>query len=141
MKTTTSKVVIEAPANRVWTALTQAALVKQWQYGADLTTDWHPGNPIEFRNEWNGEVFLQNGTVLEVDAPRSLRYSLFFPRPGLEDRPENRFVMTYCLDERAGSTELTIVQEDPREPADITETSDDASNPVLQALKDLVEKG
>ena len=141
MKTTTSKVVIEAPANRVWAALTQPALVKQWQYGADLTTDWNAGSSIEFRNEWNGDVFLQSGTVLEVDEPRSLRYSLFFPRPGLEDRPENRFVMTYRLDERAGSTELTIVQEDPRESADVDETGDGAGNPVLQALKTLVEMG
>lgn len=141
MKTTTSRVVIEAPANRVWAALTQPALVKQWQYGADLTTTWTAGSPIEFRNEWNGDVFLQSGTVLDVDAPRSLRYSLFFPRPGLEDRPEDRFVMTYRLNERAGSTELTIVQDDPRESGDIDETSDDGSNPVLQALKALVEKG
>jgi hypothetical protein len=60
--------------------------------------------------------------------------------PGLENRPENRFVMTYRLDERGGSTELTIVQEDPREPADVVEAGED-DNPVLQALKELVEKG
>lgn len=141
MKTTTSRVVIEAPAARVWKALTQPELVKKWQYGTDLMTDWHIGSPIEFRNEWNGEVFLQNGTVLQVDAPRILKYSLFAPRPGLEDRPENRFVMVYRLDERAGLTELTIVQEDPREQADVDETGDDEGNPILQALKELVEKG
>ncbi|MCB0255660.1 MAG: SRPBCC domain-containing protein [Anaerolineae bacterium] len=141
MKITTSRVVIDAPASRVWNALTQAALVKQWQYGADLTTDWNVGSPIEFCNEWNGELFVQSGVVLEVDEPLLLRYSLFAPRPGLENRPENRFVMTYRLEEHAGSTDLTIVQEDPREQADVDETSDENGNPVLQALKDLVEKG
>ena len=140
MKTTTSRVVIRAAANSVWNALTRPELVKKWQYNSDLTTDWQEGGPIEFRNEWNGQLFLQTGTILEVVAPRLLRYSLFVPRPGLEDRPENRFVMSYRLDERAGSTELTIVQEDPREPADVDETGD-ANNPVLQALKKLVEKG
>lgn len=142
MRTTTSRVTIQAPADRVWAALTQPALVKKWQYGTDLTTDWVVGSPIAFRNEWNGELFIQSGTILEVDAPRLLRYSLFAPRPELEDRPENRFVMTYRLEERAGSTDLTIVQEDPREQAAADEagSEDEAVNPILQALKDLVEQ-
>jgi uncharacterized protein YndB with AHSA1/START domain len=141
MKKTTSRVVIDAPAGRVWNALTQPALVKKWQYDTDLTTDWCVGSAIEFRNEWNGEPYVQSGTVLEVDQPRLLRYSLFAPRPGLEDRRENRFVMTYRLDERDGSTELAIVQEDPREPGDVEEAGDENGNAVLLALKELVERG
>lgn len=140
MKTTTSRVAIKAGANRVWNALTRPELVKQWQYGADLKTDWLMGSSIEFRNEWNGQLFVQSGTVLEVDQPRLLQYSLFAPRPGLEDRPENRFVMTYRLEERMGSTDLTIVQEDPREQGDVNDSGDEEGNPILQALKDLVGK-
>jgi hypothetical protein len=48
--------------------------------------------------------------------------------------------MTYRLDERDASTELTILQEDPRESDDAAETGDEG-NPILQALKELVEKG
>jgi len=141
MKTSISKVVIHATAGEVWKALTLPELVKKWQYGTDLATDWSKGGPIVFRNEWNGDVFIQNGTVLLFDPARTLRYSLFAPLPGMEDSPENRFVMTYQLVETNGSTELTILQEDPREPESQESEEDKGENPTLRALKELVENG
>ena len=141
MKTSISKVVIHATADEVWKALTLPELVKKWQYGTDLATDWSKGGPIVFRNEWNGDVFIQNGTVLLFDPARTLRYSLFAPRPGMEDSPENRFVMTYQLVETNGSTELTILQEDPREPESQESEEGEGENPILRALKELVENG
>jgi hypothetical protein len=74
---------------RVWDAVTKPEWVKQWQYGSDLITDWHIGSEIRFRTKWEGNVYEQWGTVLEFAPYHSLRYSLFAPRPGLEDTPEN----------------------------------------------------
>ena len=109
-----SKIVIRASANRVWEALTKPELVKQWQYGTDLTTDWRKGSSIVFRNEWDGKVYEQKGSILEVEPGRLARYSLFAPQPGMEDRPENYFVMSYLLEEVDGQTTLMIDQDDPR---------------------------
>jgi hypothetical protein len=47
--------------------------------------------------------------------------------------------MTYLLEPTGGSTVLSIVQEDPREQQSGTETEDEEANPVLAALKALVE--
>ena len=102
MKTSESIVQILSPASKVWLALTVPELVKQWQYGADLLTTWTPGTPIVFRNEWNGQVFEQKGTVLEFIPASRLKYSLFFPRPDLQDVPENHFFMIYELTESGG---------------------------------------
>jgi uncharacterized protein YndB with AHSA1/START domain len=66
MVTNISTIVLNAPIEKVWNALTQPDLVKQWQYGSDLITDWIVGKEIRFRNEWEGQVFEQWGTVLEV---------------------------------------------------------------------------
>ena len=88
MKSKDSTVEIRAPARKIWLALTVPELVKQWQYGADLLTTWEPGTSIVFRNEWNGQIFEQKGTVLEFDPASRLKYSLFFPRDGLRDIPE-----------------------------------------------------
>lgn len=99
MPTSTSHVQIEAPRETVWAVVTQPGYVKQWQYGSNLDTDWSVGSPIRFRSEWDGQVFEQWGTVLQVDAPHRLQYSLFAPRPGLEDRPENYFITTYTLED------------------------------------------
>ena len=99
MKTSDSIVKIVAPARKVWLALTVPDLVKQWQYGSDLLTTWEVGTPIIFRNEWNGRVFEQKGNVLEFLPESRLKYSLFFPRPDLQDIPEHYFFMTYELTE------------------------------------------
>ncbi|UWX04478.1 SRPBCC domain-containing protein [Pseudoxanthomonas sp. NC8] len=141
MKTTDSVVKIRAPAGKVWLALTVPGLVKQWQYGSDLLTTWEPGTPIIFRNEWNGQVFEQKGTVLEFVPGSRLKYSLFFPRPGLQDVPANHFFMTYELTEADGTTSLLVRQEDPRaSPADADSGGGDGPD-VLSSLKELVETG
>ena len=139
MKTSDATVKILAPAKKVWLALTSPGLVKQWQYGSELLTTWEVGTPIAFRNEWNGQVFEQKGTVLEFSPESRLKYSLFFPRPGLQDIPENYFFMTYELAESDGITSLLVRQEDPRgSPPDESAGGDDGPD-VLSALKELVE--
>jgi hypothetical protein len=44
----------------------------------------------------------QWGTVLEFTPTQKLSYSLFAPRPGLEDKPENYFEMIYSLTSENG---------------------------------------
>jgi uncharacterized protein YndB with AHSA1/START domain len=139
MKTSESSVRINAPRRKVWLALTVPDLVKQWQYGSDLLTTWEVGTPIVFRNEWNGQVFEQKGKVLEFVPESRVKYSLFFPRPDLQDIPEHSFFMTYELTESEGATSLIVRQEDPR-PSEPDEPSGGDEGPnVLSALKELVE--
>lgn len=142
MATSVSEIVIAATPDQVWPWLIEPDRVNQWQYGSQLITDWTAGSPIRFRNEWEGNVFEQWGTVLEVDAPHTIRYTLFFPRPGLEELPENTFIMTYRLVEQHGSTLMQVEQEDPRpaDPAAEPEpTRDDGGPNVLTTLKSLIE--
>ena len=135
--TSISKITINAPASRVWEAVTKPELVKQWQYGAALITDWQKGHPIVYRNEWEGTVYEQRGTVLEIEPERLVKYTLFAPRPGLDEKPENTFIMTYLLEEANGQTTLTITQDDPREQPH--EQAEEEENSVLNSLKKLVE--
>lgn len=138
MATNISIVKINASKQRVWDTLTQPALVKLWQYGSDLLTTWETGSEIRFRTEWDGKVFEQWGKVLEVKPAELIRYSLFAPRPDLEDKPENYFVMHYVLTEEGGQTKLEIIQEDNR-PGAKQEEPQGEENPVLQALKGIAE--
>jgi hypothetical protein len=63
---------------------------------------------------------------------------LFAPRPGLEDKPENYFIMSYVLTEESGQTKLEIIQEDNR-PNATQEAPQGEENPVLKLLKQLAE--
>jgi uncharacterized protein YndB with AHSA1/START domain len=133
-----STITIDAPREIVWSAVTVPEHVRQWQYGSELTTDWIVGHPIRFSAQWQGETFEQWGSVEEISAPSRLRYSLFAPRPGLEDRPENYFTMTYELADVEDGTEVRFIHEDPRDSADEAAESDE-ENSVLVALRDVAE--
>jgi uncharacterized protein YndB with AHSA1/START domain len=139
MSTHTSRIMIHAPANRVWDAITKPELVKQWQYGSDLLTDWQVGSDIRFHSEWEGKVFEQWGKVLDVVPYKLIRYTLFAPRPGLEDKPENYFVMSYVLNEEGNNTLLAIEQNDNRPETGVQESHDDDGQSVLSALKSIAE--
>ena len=133
-----STITINAPIEKVWDTITRAELVKLWQYGSDLLTTWEIGTEIKFRTEWEDKVFEQWGKVLEVKLNQLVRYSLFAPRPGLEDKPENYFIMNYILTVDNGQTKLEIVQEDNRLNAKQEEPQGE-ENLVLQSLKKIAE--
>jgi uncharacterized protein YndB with AHSA1/START domain len=138
MATNISAIQIKAPVKKVWDALTQADAVKKWQYGSDMITDWKIGSSIKFSTPWDGKVFEQGGKILEMTPYKIISYSLFAPRPSLEDKPENYFIMKYILTEDNGLTNLSIIQEDNR-PGAKQEASQGEENPILKGLKTLVE--
>ena len=138
MATNISTVYIKALPNKVWDALTKPELVKQWQYGSDLITNWKVGNEIRFKNEWEGKTFEQWGKILEIKPFELIKYSLFAPRPDLEDKPENYFVMSYVLTTENGQTKLEIIQEDNR-PNAVQEKPQGEESPILNSLKTLAE--
>jgi uncharacterized protein YndB with AHSA1/START domain len=139
MASNRSVVNINAPLQKVWDALTKPELVKQWQYGSKLITDWKPGSSIRFVTEWDGKVFEQWGTLVEVIPMKSIQYSLFAPRPGLEDKPENYFLMNYKLTQQDSGVLLEIIQQDDRAGAVQAEAQGE-ENPVLKMLKEVAEK-
>jgi len=133
-----SVIVINASRQRVWDMLTKPEYVKLWQFGSDLITTWEPESPIRFVAEWNGQTFEQWGHVLVYKPYEAIQYSLFAPRPDLEDKPENYFVMCYELSDQEDNTRLVITQIDNR-PDAIQEEPQGEENPVLQQLKQLAE--
>ena len=138
MATNISTIKINASNQRVWEIVTKPEFVKLWQYGSDLLTTWAIGSDIKFRTEWEDKIFEQWGEVLEVRPNEIVKYSLFAPRPDLEDKPENYFIMSYVLTDDNGNTNLQIIQEDNR-PNAVQEEPQGEENPVLMLLKKLAE--
>lgn len=138
MATNISIIKINASIQKVWKTVTEPEMVKLWQFGSDLKTTWEIGTEIKFITKWEDQIFEQWGKILEVRENELLKYSLFAPRPDLEDKPENYFVMSYVLSEENGSTKLEIIQEDNR-PNAIQEEPQGEENPILKSLKDLAE--
>lgn len=138
MATNISRITINTTVKKVWDTLTKPEFVKLWQFGSLLQTNWEVGSKIKFVTEWEGKIFEQWGIVLEYTPTQKLRYSLFAPRPDLEDKPENYFEMIYSLTADNGQTKLEIVQEDNR-PNAVQEDEQGEENQILKMLKQVAE--
>ena len=108
--TATKSIVIAAPAQHVWQALTDPAEVKKYMWGSEVVSDWKQGSPLIYRGVWEGKPFEDKGTILEIDPPHLLRTTYFSPLSGKPDAPENYAEVTYRLAAEAGGTKLTVTQ-------------------------------
>ena len=99
---------INAPASKVWEALTNPDLTKEWikQFWPDfgiLESDWNLGSPVLWKDS-NGKIDIQ-GKVIAVVPYKMLRFSFKADTPLQEE-------ITYRLEEQDGHTLLTISQGD-----------------------------
>jgi uncharacterized protein YndB with AHSA1/START domain len=104
------QVTIKAPVKKVWDALTNPKIVKQYFFGSDMVTDWKVGNSIIFQGEYEGKPYKDKGIVLEYSPNKSLSYSYLSNWSGLEDKPDNYLIVTYKVKETPNGTELAITQ-------------------------------
>jgi uncharacterized protein YndB with AHSA1/START domain len=132
-------VVIKAPADRVWKALTSPDQIKQYLFGTDTITDWKPGSPIKWKGEWQGKTYEDKGKVLAVEPGRLLRYTYWSSMSGKDDKPENYATVTTEIAAENGQTRVTIIQ-DGNENEKSREHSEGNWATVLEGLKNLVEK-
>ncbi|HEY1164911.1 MAG TPA: SRPBCC family protein [Chitinophaga sp.] len=135
MATYTSAITTHASAKQVFDALTRPELVKQWQFGRELTTDWKTGGRISFRTGTGDDVLEQWGTVLEVQDNALIKYNLFTPRPDLADSKENYCVTAYVISDDHGKTRVELIQEDNRPNGFVAQTLER----ILESLKEVAE--
>ena len=133
-------VTIHATQREVWNALTNPAQVKQYLHGTEMSTDWKEGSPISWKGEWKGQSYEDKGTVLAVEPERLLRYTHWSPMGGSEDKPENYHTVTYELAGEDGKTTLTLTQDNNPTQEEADKMANDNWGPVLNGLKESVEK-
>jgi uncharacterized protein YndB with AHSA1/START domain len=129
---------IEAPASRVWEALTDPEQIEQFMFGSRVTTDWKPGSSIVWKGEYEGKPYEDKGQILEFEPERRLRMTHFSPMSGDEDVPENYHTLTYELEARNGSTRVSLTQ-DGNDTAEAAEHSQANWEKMLSGLKATVE--
>jgi len=132
-------IVINAPVERVWEALTTPKLIKKYFFNTDAQSDWQEGSPITFSGEWEGKKYQDKGTILKVEKNKLFKYSYWSSMSGREDKPENYADISYELTGDDGRTRLTITQENiPDEKT--RDHSEQNWMMVLENLKDMLEQ-
>ena len=129
---------IDAPASKVWEALTNPELIKRYMFDTDVITDWKVGSPITYRGEWEGKPFEDKGKVLEIKREKSLITTHWSPLSGVPDTPENYHTVAYQLTAKNGGTQITITQ-DKNASEEEKEHSEKNWSMMLDGLKKLLE--
>ena len=137
--TAAARVTIEAGAEKVWDALTNPKIIKQYLFGTEASSDWKVGSSITYKGVWEGKPYEDKGKILELVPNELLRSTYLSSFSGLADKPENYNTVTYALSNAGGRTELTVTQDNiqTKEAADHSEGNWAL---VLQAMKKLLEK-
>jgi uncharacterized protein YndB with AHSA1/START domain len=133
-----SSITINAPASKVWDALTDPALIQQYLFGTRVTSDWKVGSPITYQGVWEGKPYEDKGRILQVEPEKLLVSTFWSALAGLPDVPENYKTVRYELSPMGNSTKLTLIQDNnaSQEEAD---HSTQNWRIVLDGLKKLLE--
>jgi len=139
-KTFTSKstIAINAPASKVWDALTKPELIKQYLFGTEVTTDWQVGSPITYKGEWEGKTYEDKGKVLQIEKEKLLVSTFWSSLSALADIPENYKTVRYELSAENNGTRLTITQ-DNNNSQEEADHSGQNWKAVLAEMKKLIE--
>ena len=140
-------IVINAPAKKVWEALTNPELTKKYMFGCEAVSDWKIGSSLTWKGIYEGkEMIFVKGTVEGLKAEKFLAYTVFDPLSSLEDIPKNYLTVTYDLSFANGETTLTVTQGDYASVAEGERRYADSYNggkgwnPILVEIKKLVEE-
>jgi uncharacterized protein YndB with AHSA1/START domain len=130
---------VNAPASKVWDALTNPSLIKQYLYGTEVTSDWKVGSPITYRGEWEGKSYEDKGEILQIEPDKLLVSTFWSSLAGLPDLPENYKTVRYELLPESDGTKLTIIQDNNATQEEADHSTQNWTT-VLDKLKELLEK-
>ncbi len=105
----THSIKIHASAEKVWQVLVDPAFTRQYMFGCDALSDWKVGSPLVWKG---GDVVYVKGNIVEIEAPRLLKYTTIGVNMGFEDVPSNYLMMTYTLTPKGDGVVLEMSQGD-----------------------------
>ena len=141
-----NEIVINAPASKVWDALTNPEQTKKYMFGCQTVSDWKIGSSLLWKGSYEGkEMVFVKGDIVDIQPEKFLAYTVIDPNnKTLEDIPENYLTVTCSLTEENNQTVLTITQGDYSKVGDgenrYKHTIDGGGwQPILEEIKKLVE--
>jgi uncharacterized protein YndB with AHSA1/START domain len=133
-----ASVLINAPAARVWDALTNPELIRQYLFGTQVTTNWQVGSPITYRGVWEGKPYEDKGTILQIEPEKVLTSTYWSPLSGVPDLPAYYKTVRYELANEGHATRLTVTQDNNDTEEEVEQVKSNWEM-VLTGLKNLLE--
>lgn len=132
---------IGAAPDRVWQALTDGALSRQYWYGRRVESDWKVGSTVTFWYDTeDGEAVSDRGIVLESKPPRHLSYTFHVEFiDEFKDAHPSR--VTFGLEPLGEETRLTLTHDEFEPKSQVLEACRVRWPVILSSLKSLAETG
>ena len=102
---------IDAPITKVWNALIDPEMIKEYMFGAQVVSDWKEGSSIVWKGVYEEKPYEDKGVVLKLNPPGFLQYTHFSPVAGLPETPENYHTVTCELTAEGSHTLLSLSQD------------------------------
>ena len=133
--------IIQASLDKVWEALINPKMIKEYMFGANVISDWKEGSEILWRGEWKGNAYEDKGTILKLKKFKTLQYSHYSPLTGKPDLAENYHIVTIKLSEFElySGVEVELTQDNNETPEE-QRHSENNWNQMLQGLKKFLER-
>ena len=106
-----ASVSVNAPVDKVWEALTNPEIIKQYMFGTAVISDWKEGSQIVWKGEWQGKKYEDRGMILKLEHERLIQYSHLSPLLGKPDLPENYHIVTVELVSNGMETIISLSQD------------------------------
>ena len=127
---------IEAPIEKVWSALTQGEHTRLY-WSRFVQSDWRPGSRVEFLRADKSRL-SHDGEVLEIDPPRRLVMTFDVSAEGMKEPPSR---VSYELAEEDGATRLQVTHESFPPNSEVLKGVRQGWPQILSSLKTYLERG
>jgi uncharacterized protein YndB with AHSA1/START domain len=129
---------LDATSEKVWEALTNPELTKQYFFDCECISTYEVGSPIAFvKRTENKDIVYVKGRITVCLKNKMLAYTCYTPQT--ENTPDKHTLVTMALIPEKDKTRLTITQGSFKEDKERFEQSNKGWHFVLEGLKKLVE--
>jgi uncharacterized protein YndB with AHSA1/START domain len=129
---------IQAPVQKVWQALTDPSLIKQYLFGTDTVTDWKKGSAITYSGEYEGKAYQDKGNIIDIVPEKLLHITHYSSMSGKDDKPENYHHVIYRLEPRNGHTLISLTQDNISNEKELQHMEKNWKT-ILEEMKKLLE--
>ena len=106
-------ITVNAPANKVWSTITNPETLQQIMLGMQPKSDWKVGSELRWigRHEEKPNDNAR-GTIQVLDPNKTFSFTFFYPGYGYADVAENYNTVTFVLSEGNNVTTVEVSQGD-----------------------------
>jgi uncharacterized protein YndB with AHSA1/START domain len=130
-------VYIQAPCEKVWDALIDPEMNKEYWGRHCNVSDWKVGSRWQHTDYDDRSQVKVAGSVIESDRPH--RLVLSWARPEQLGNPDKTSKVTFTIEEQFGSSKLTVIHSELD--AEMLNAISGGWPPILSSLKTLLETG